>query len=167
MVDSAAASRVSLASVTPAIALGPLDGRYRGVTAPLVDYLSEAALNRDRTHVEVEWLIHLTSNSVLPGTSPLSAEQQAKLREIVSGFDGHSVNELAEIEQVTVHDVKAVEYYIGRRLAAIGIEDLTALVHFGCTSEDINNLSYALGVKGAVENVWLPESFWHLLRTQA
>jgi len=142
--------------VTPAIALGPLDGRYRSATAPLVDYLSEAALNRDRTHVEVEWLIHLTSNSVLPGTSPLSAEQQAALRDIVSGFDGNSVNELAEIEQVTVHDVKAVEYFIGRRLAAIGIEDLTPLVHFGCTSEDINNLSYALGIKGAVENVWLP-----------
>ncbi|MER2135940.1 MAG: lyase family protein, partial [Arthrobacter sp.] len=156
MADSSSAPRVSLASVTPAIALGPLDGRYRSATAPLVDYLSEAALNRDRTHVEVEWLIHLTSNSVLPGTSPLSAEQQAQLREIVSGFDGNSVNELAEIEQVTVHDVKAVEYYIGRRLAAIGIENLTALVHFGCTSEDINNLSYALGVKGAVENVWLP-----------
>jgi len=142
--------------VTPAIALGPLDGRYRSATAPLVDYLSEAALNRDRTHVEVEWLIHLTSNSVLPGTSPLSAQQQAALREIVSGFDGDSVNELAEIEQVTVHDVKAVEYFIGRRLAAIGIEDLTPLVHFGCTSEDINNLSYALGIKGAVDNVWLP-----------
>ncbi|MEB7447204.1 adenylosuccinate lyase [Arthrobacter koreensis] len=156
MADSSSTPRVSLAAVTPAIALGPLDGRYRSATAPLVDYLSEAALNRDRTHVEVEWLIHLTSNAVLPGTSPLSAEQQAQLREIVSGFDGNSVNELAEIEQVTVHDVKAVEYYIGRRLAAIGIENLTALVHFGCTSEDINNLSYALGVKGAVENVWLP-----------
>ncbi|UPO76481.1 adenylosuccinate lyase [Arthrobacter sp. Helios] len=156
MADSAPAPRVPLASVTPAIALGPLDGRYRSATAPLVDFLSEAALNRDRTHVEVEWLIHLTSNSVLPGTSPLSAEQQAALRDIVSGFDGNSVNELAEIEQVTVHDVKAVEYFIGRRLAAIGIEDLTPLVHFGCTSEDINNLSYALGIKGAVENVWLP-----------
>ncbi|MET4060848.1 adenylosuccinate lyase [Arthrobacter sp. UYP6] len=151
-----AAPRVPLASVTPAIALGPLDGRYRGATAPLVDYLSEAALNRDRTHVEVEWLIHLTSHSVLPGTAPLSTQQQTQLREIVSGFDGNSVAELAEIEQVTVHDVKAVEYYIGRRLPAIGIENLTTLVHFGCTSEDINNLSYALGIKGAVENVWHP-----------
>ena len=149
-------SRVSLASVTPAIALGPLDGRYRSATAPLVDYLSEAALNRDRTHVEVEWLIHLTSNSVLPGTAPLTAQQQQQLREIVSSFDGNSVAELAEIEKRTVHDVKAVEYYIADRLAPIGIADLKALVHFGCTSEDVNNLSYALGVKGAVEDVWLP-----------
>ncbi|NMR31359.1 adenylosuccinate lyase [Crystallibacter degradans] len=148
--------RVSLADVTPAIALGPLDGRYRSAVAPLVDYLSEAALNRDRVHVEVEWLIHLTSQSVLPGTGPLSAEQQAALRKIVTDFDGNSVRELAEIEAVTVHDVKAVEYYIGRRLEDIGIDHLKAMVHFGCTSEDINNLSYAVGIKGAVEQAWLP-----------
>ena len=64
--------------------------------------------------------------------------------------------ELAELEAVTVHDVKAVEYYIGRRLPELGLEHLTPLVHFACTSEDINNLSYALGVKDAVEQAWLP-----------
>ncbi|MFT4471512.1 adenylosuccinate lyase, partial [Arthrobacter sulfonylureivorans] len=111
---------------------------------------------RDRVHVEVEWLIHLTRQSVLPGAGPLTEDQQAALRKIVTDFDGNAVRELAEIEAVTVHDVKAVEYFIGRRLGGIGIEDLTAMVHFGCTSEDINNLSYAVGVKGAVEQVWLP-----------
>ena len=156
-------SRVTLASVSihqgdsqVPIALGPLDGRYRPAVAPLVDYLSEAALNRDRVHVEVEWLIHLTRNSVLPGAGPLTAEQEASLREIVASFDGSAVSELAEIERVTVHDVKAVEYFIGSRLEGIGISRLKPLVHFGCTSEDINNLSYALGVKGAVEEIWLP-----------
>ncbi|WP_138444724.1 adenylosuccinate lyase [Sinomonas susongensis] len=148
--------RLSLANASEQIALGPLDGRYRPAVAPLVDYLSEAALNRDRVAVEVEWFIHLTRNSVLPGTQPLSAEQEEGLRKIVTEFDADSVRELAEIEAVTVHDVKAVEYYIGRRLDALGLADLTALVHFGCTSEDINNLSYALGIKGAVEDVWLP-----------
>jgi adenylosuccinate lyase len=148
--------RLSLAAGEGQIALGPLDGRYRAAVAPLVDYLSEAALNRDRVAVEVEWLIHLTSNSVLPGSAPLTQEQQDQLRAIVTEFDAESVAELAEIEAVTVHDVKAVEYYIGRRLPAIGIESLTPMVHFACTSEDINNLSYALGVKGAVEDVWLP-----------
>lgn len=148
--------RVLLAEVSPAITLGPLDGRYHGAVAPLVDFLSEAALNRDRVHVEVEWLIHLTSNSVLPGAGPLTGEQQAALRRIVTDFDGNSVRELADIEAVTVHDVKAVEYYIGSRLADIGVGNLKPLVHFGCTSEDINNLSYAVGVKGAVEKVWLP-----------
>ncbi len=156
-------SRVTLASVSihqgdsqVPIALGPLDGRYRSAVAPLVDYLSEAALNRDRVHVEVEWLIHLTRGSVLPGAAPLTGEQEAALREIVSTFDGSAVSELAEIERVTVHDVKAVEYFIGSRLDGIGIARLKPLVHFGCTSEDINNLSYALGVKGAVEDIWLP-----------
>ena len=148
--------RVPLAEVTPAIALGPLDGRYHHAVAPLVDHLSEAALNRDRVHVEVEWLIHLTSQSVLPGAGPLTEDQQAALRKIVTDFDGNAVRELAEIEAVTVHDVKAVEYFIGRRLGGIGIEHLTSMVHFGCTSEDINNLAYAVGVKGAVEQVWLP-----------
>ncbi|HEY8753694.1 MAG TPA: adenylosuccinate lyase [Arthrobacter sp.] len=148
--------RLALAASPEPIALGPLDGRYQSAVAPLVDYLSEAALNRDRVAVEVEWLIHLTSNNVLPGAGPLTADQQEKLRAIVTEFDSSSVSELAEIEAVTVHDVKAVEYYIGRRLPGIGIEHLTAMVHFGCTSEDINNLSYALGVKGAVVDVWLP-----------
>jgi adenylosuccinate lyase len=148
--------RLSLANSPEPIALGPLDGRYRPAVAPLVDYLSEAALNRDRLAVEVEWFIHLTRNSVLPGTEPLTEAQEAGLREIVTEFDAASVKELAEIEAVTVHDVKAVEYYIGRRLEGLGLGHLTALVHFGCTSEDINNLSYALGIKGGVQDVWLP-----------
>ncbi|PYI68210.1 adenylosuccinate lyase [Arthrobacter livingstonensis] len=148
--------RLSLAASPDRIALGPLDGRYAAAVAPLVDYLSEAALNRDRVGVEVEWFIHLTSNNVLPGAEPLTAEQQAGLRSIVTEFDADSITELAEIERVTFHDVKAVEYFIGNRLAALGLERLKPLVHFGCTSEDINNLSYAVGIKGAVEDVWLP-----------
>ena len=147
-------ARTSLANEP--LALGALDGRYRSAVAPLVDYLSEAALNRDRVHVEVEWLIHLAENSVLPGTSPFTDQQQAALRKIVTDFDADSVKELAEIEAVTVHDVKAVEYYIANRLDAIGIGQLKPMVHFGCTSEDINNLSYALGVQGGVTQVWLP-----------
>ena len=152
--DRIADGRTRLANTD--IALGPLDGRYRAAAAPLVDYLSEAALNRDRIHVEVEWFIHLCERSVLPGLSPLSAEQKDGLRTIVLDFDAASATELAEIEAVTVHDVKAVEYYIGRRLNALGLAELTPLVHFACTSEDINNLSYALGVKDATEQVWLP-----------
>ncbi|MFW0120638.1 adenylosuccinate lyase [Rothia sp. CCM 9419] len=141
-----------------AIALGPLDGRYKAVTEPLVDYLSEAALNRDRIHVEIEWFIYLCKKSVLPGLSPLTEEQELALRSIVTEFSPEDINELAEIEATTVHDVKAVEYFIGRRLAAIGLEHLTPLVHFGCTSEDINNLSYALGIKDAVHHVWIPQA---------
>jgi adenylosuccinate lyase len=148
--------RASLAAAVPPPALGPLDGRYQPAVAPLVDHLSEAALNRNRVHVEVEWFLHLAEHSVLPGLAPLDEEQTAALRRIVTDFDSRSVAELAELEAVTVHDVKAVEYYLGRRLQALGLERLVPLVHFGCTSEDINNLAWALGIKDATTDVWLP-----------
>ena len=153
-----------LADVSPAIALGPLDGRYRSVSAPLVDFLSEAALNRARVHVEVEWLIHLAQNKVLPGAPTLSDDDVAHLRSIPATFGADEIAEMAEIEAETRHDVKAVEYFLKRRLNtaadALGREtSLTSMheiVHIFCTSEDINNLSYALVIKGAIEQVWLP-----------
>ena len=76
---------------TGELALGPLDGRYASVTAPLTNYLSEAALNRDRIHVEVEWFIYLCEHEVLPGLSPLSEEQKKGLRAIVTDFNADSV----------------------------------------------------------------------------
>ncbi|GAA1998388.1 adenylosuccinate lyase [Brevibacterium samyangense] len=151
-------TRVTLAQLDPALALGPLDGRYRKDAAPLVDYLSEAALNRDRIHVEVEWFIHLCENEVVPGTRPLLEDEKVQLRALVTEFDLETVEQLATFEAVTVHDVKAVEYVIKDSLQQIGADDLSELVHFCCTSEDINNLSYAVGIKGAVENVWLPRA---------
>ncbi|WP_108492659.1 adenylosuccinate lyase [Promicromonospora sp. AC04] len=162
-------TRVALAEVSPAIALGPLDGRYRKAVAPLVDHLSEAALNRERIHVEVEWLITLCNGApgieapVVPGAPTLSPQEIDYLRAIPATFGADEIAELAEIERETVHDVKAVEYFIKRRIAAapeaLGTTSLPAaseLVHFACTSEDINNLSYALMVRGAVRDVWLP-----------
>ncbi|MEP7161517.1 MAG: adenylosuccinate lyase [Dermatophilaceae bacterium] len=148
----------SLADATPPIALGALDGRYRAVVAPFVDHLSEAALNRERVHIEVEWLIHLTSAGVIPGVRALTAPEQASLRAVVDDFGSQDVAELAEIERETVHDVKAVEYYLKRRLAHIAPDDpgLAELIHFCCTSEDVNNLSYALMISGAIRQVWLP-----------
>ncbi|WP_376786845.1 MULTISPECIES: adenylosuccinate lyase [Arsenicicoccus] len=151
----------SLADVTPPIALGALDGRYRKAVAPLVDHLSEAALNRTRVHVEIEWLIHLTQHQVVPGVRQLTDAEVAQLRAIVGDFGAEDITELGEIERETVHDVKAVEYYLQRRVDRIAPEDaaqLKQLIHFCCTSEDINNLSYALMVKGAVQDVWLPKA---------
>jgi adenylosuccinate lyase len=152
----------SLADATPPIALGALDGRYRAAVAPLVDHLSEAALNRERVHVEVEWLVFQTTHGVVPGVRKLTDDEVAALRGVVTGFGPEQVAELAEIERVTVHDVKAVEYFLKRRLTEIAPDPadkgLAELIHFGCTSEDINNLSYALMVKGAVEQVWLPKA---------
>ena len=152
----------SLADVTPPIALGALDGRYRGAVAPLVDHLSEPALNRQRIHVEIEWLIHLTDRSVVPGVRSLTDSEKAALRQVVADFGPDEIAELAETERVTQHDVKAVEYFLKKRLSQIapGDEDkgLAELIHFCCTSEDINNLSYALMVQGAIEHVWLPRA---------
>ncbi len=145
------------------IALGALDGRYRPVVAPLVDYLSEAGLNRARIFVEVEWLIHLLDHQILPGAPSLTDADRAYLRQIVTDFDAAAVEELAQIEAETRHDVKAVEYYLKRRLDAAGdhlpgtaLTQVHEVVHIFCTSEDINNLSYALVIKGAIEDVWLP-----------
>ncbi|MDQ1537889.1 MAG: adenylosuccinate lyase [Actinomycetota bacterium] len=155
---------VSLAETSPPIALGALDGRYRTAVAPLVDHLSEAALNRERVRVEVEWLIHLTTDQVVPNVRALTSDEQSRLLAVVEAFGPSDIAELAELERETVHDVKAVEYYLKRRLSALDVDDATGLaaiselVHFGCTSEDINNLSYALMIKGAVEQVWLPRA---------
>ncbi len=135
--------------------LSPLDGRYRVVTAPLVDYLSEAGLNRARVEVEVEWLIALTDRRMF-GTHPLSDEDKDRLRILYLDFGQREIDWLAEREAVTRHDVKAVEYLVRDRLAAIGLEHIAELTHFACTSEDVNSVSYALTVKRAVTEVWLP-----------
>ena len=152
----------SLADLEPPIALGALDGRYRGVVAPLVDHLSEPALNRARVHVEVEWLIHLTDRQVVPGVRRLTEGEKAGLRAVVTSFGAAEIDEMAATERVTQHDVKAVEYFLKARLLEVAPapEDagLAELIHFCCTSEDINNLSYAVLVKGAVHDVWLPRA---------
>jgi adenylosuccinate lyase len=138
------------------VPLGPLDGRYRGAVAPLTEHLSEAALNRERVRVEVEWLIHLSATGAVPAARPLSDAEVNRLRAIPAGFGADDVRELAEIERVTLHDVKAVEYYLKERVEGTSLADVEELIHLFCTSEDINNLAYALMVRGAVRQVWLP-----------
>src|SRR5690625_557498 len=146
----------SFADISPQIALTPLDGRYRAQTAPLVDHLSEAALNRSRLVVETEWMIHLLDAEVIPGLRTLTEQERTLLRAIPEDFGAEGIAEHGEIERETVHDVKAIEDYIKRRLAGTSLEELAEVVHIYCTSEDINNLSDALMVKGAIEQVWLP-----------
>nr|WP_211287222.1 adenylosuccinate lyase [Georgenia soli] len=156
--------RVDLATLTPPVALGALDARYRRTVAPLTNHLSEAALNRARLHVEVEWLIHLTDHGVLPGAPRLTDADKDYLRDVVATFGAEEIAELGEIERETLHDVKAVEYFLKRRLdaapATLGEDTVLPrvheIVHIFCTSEDVNNLSYAITVRDAVEQVWLP-----------
>ncbi|MGO1412188.1 MAG: adenylosuccinate lyase, partial [Microbacterium sp.] len=142
-------------SAFPTQPLSPLDGRYQAAVSPLGEFLSEAGLNRARVEVEVEWIITLTSRSLF-GTQPLDEATQAKLRELYTAFDQESIDWLATKEAVTRHDVKAVEYLVRDRLSRLGLDAIAELTHFGCTSEDINSLAYALTVKRAVTEVWLP-----------
>ena len=135
--------------------LSPLDGRYREATEALGEYFSEAALNRARVRVEIEWLIALCAEGVA-GTTALPAKTVAALRAVVEDFGPGDIEKIAAFESVTRHDVKAVEYYVRDVLVAHGLESLSELVHFGCTSEDINNVSYALVTRDAVAQVWLP-----------
>ena len=135
--------------------LSPLDGRYREATEALGEYFSEAALNRARVRVEIEWLITLCSEGVA-GTTALPAKTAAALRAVVDDFGPDDIHKIAAYEAVTKHDVKAVEYYVRDVLAAHGLDSVSELVHFGCTSEDINNVSYALVTRDAVAQVWLP-----------
>lgn len=143
-------------SPLPPQVLSPLDGRYRAFVSELGEYLSEAGLNRARVRVEVEWLIALTDRSLF-GSAPLTAEQKAALRQLVIGFGQPEIDELATLEATTRHDVKAVEYLVRRRLEALGLDHIAELTHFAATSEDINNLSYAMTVSEAVREVWLPK----------
>lgn len=154
---------MDFASISPAIPLGPLDGRYRSAVAPLVNHLSEAALNRARLEVEVEWLIHLTTTGALPGAPELSDAEIAYLRNIVTSFGAAEIAEMGDIEAETRHDVKAVEYFLKRRLESAPeviegtvLPQVSEIVHIFCTSEDINNLSYALTIAAAVREEWLP-----------
>lgn len=144
------------ASSLPPQPLSPLDGRYRAAVSGLGDFLSEAGLNRARVEVEVEWIIALTDRSLF-GSSPLTDADKEALRGLYRDFGQAEIDWLAEKEAVTRHDVKAVEYLVRDRLASLGLDGVAELAHFACTSEDINSASYALTVKRAVEQVWLPK----------
>jgi len=138
--------------------LSPLDGRYFAAVQEIGQHLSEAGLNRARLVVEIEWLIHLANNDVLDTNTEIDSVLQGKLRDIVNDFAAEDITELASIEAKTKHDVKAIEYFLRDRLTKLERTDLLELVHFGCTSEDINNLSYALTIRDAVTKVWLPKA---------
>jgi adenylosuccinate lyase len=142
-------------SPLPPQPISPLDGRYRAAVQGLGEHLSEAGLNRARVHVEVEWLVTLTDRRMF-GSQPLEAEQARALRAFASDFGQREIDELAALEATTRHDVKAVEYLVRAKLTELGLNGIAELTHFACTSEDINNLAYALTIRAAVHEVWLP-----------
>ena len=137
-------------------ALSPLDGRYAAKTEALRDWLSEAAFMRHRVTVEIHWLIAL-SRAGLAEIPPFAADAEAFLLGLAERFSVHDAARIKEIERVTNHDVKAVEYWLKESVKGRpDLERAAEFIHFACTSEDINNTSHALMLKGARERVLLP-----------
>jgi adenylosuccinate lyase len=131
-------------SVSPLDALSPVDGRYRAATQPLRALLSEAGLIRERVRIEAHWLLHLSARVPALAGAGLSPATRDRAAELARDPPAQAAAAVKAIEERTNHDVKAVEYYVRDELAAAGASPETLeLVHFGCTSEDINNLSYA------------------------
>ena len=138
-------------------AISPVDGRYRGKTAPLADYFSEYALIRYRVRVEIEYFITLCELP-LPQLASFDHALFDRLRDIYRSFNEESAQHVKDIEKVTNHDVKAVEYFIKGEFDKIGgLEAYKEFIHFGLTSQDINNTSVPLSIKEALEEVYYPQ----------
>lgn len=134
-------------------AISPVDGRYRSQLAPLAPYFSEFGLIRYRVLVEVEYFLFLAQKKVF--TLPAEAKP-AKLRKIYTEFTEEDAQQIKATERVTNHDVKAVEYFLKEKLKALGAGDVVEWVHFGLTSQDINNTAIPLSWKDAIEQEYLP-----------
>ena len=138
-------------------AVSPIDGRYRSKTESLADYFSEYALIRYRVRVEIEYFITLCELP-LPQLESFNSALFEQLRDIYRNFDEASAARVKEIESITNHDVKAVEYFIKEEFDKIGgLDDYKEFIHFGLTSQDINNTSVPLSVKEALEEVLYPQ----------
>lgn len=139
-------------------ALSPLDGRYAEKTDALRAFFSEEALIRTRVLVEIRYFQALAADPQIADLPALSSKQQKGLENIIAQFDAKEAAKVRAIEKKTNHDVKAVEYYLKNKVSAIpGLKKHTEFVHFGLTSEDVNNLSYGLMVHGALKSVVIPD----------
>ena len=140
-------------------ALSPLDGRYASKVDALRPVFSEYGLMHRRVAVEIAWLVALSDESAIKELPPFSATARAKLQKIADDFSVADAQRIKDIEATTNHDVKAVEYFIKERIGDdAALKQAKEFVHFACTSEDINNLSYALMLRDARGHVLLPEA---------
>ena len=138
----------------PLTAISPVDGRYRSKCEALDRYFSEYALIRYRVRVEVEYFILLSRT--VPQLKEISGKVDESLRDIYRNFSLDDARHVKEIESVTNHDVKAVEYFLKEHFDAMGLEAYKEFIHFGLTSQDINNTSVPMSVKEALEDVYMP-----------
>ncbi|HBL80178.1 MAG: adenylosuccinate lyase [Aequorivita sp.] len=136
-------------------AISPIDGRYASKTSSLIPYFSEEALIRYRVQVEIEYFIALVELD-LPQLADFDKTQFSKLRELYLEFTVQDAGKIKETEKVTNHDVKAVEYFIKEKFDALNLQKYKEFIHFGLTSQDINNTAIPLSLKDAVNNVYVP-----------
>ena len=144
--------------VFESMTLCPIDGRYAGIKDALAPYFSEYALVKYRVFVEIQWLKFLIENIDNDILKRFDQSKMNQIEAIANDFDEAAFAKIKEIEATTRHDVKAVEYYIGNTLKEMGYDYLISFVHIGCTSEDINNTSYACMIKHGLKDIWLKKA---------
>jgi len=142
-------------TLTPLSAISPIDGRYRNTTAALASYFSEYALIKYRVFVEIEYFVALCEHP-LPQLQNFDANATEKLRGIYRNFNEADAQSIKEIEKVTNHDVKAVEYFIKKQFDNLGLEAFKEFIHFGLTSQDINNTAIPYSFKMALNESYYP-----------
>ncbi len=139
-------------------AISPIDGRYASKTASLIPFFSEEALIRYRVQVEIEYFIALTELP-LPQLVDFDKNQFSALRNLYLEFSVQDALHIKDIEKVTNHDVKAVEYFIKEKFDVLGLQQYKEFIHFGLTSQDINNTAIPLSLKDAINEVYVPQLF--------
>jgi adenylosuccinate lyase len=145
-------------NLTQLNAISPIDGRYRNKIAKLANYFSEEALIKYRVRVEIEYFIALCELP-LPQLSSFDTSLYSELRKVYENFTTEDAIKIKDIEKVTNHDVKAVEYFIKEKFDTIGIAEFKEFIHFGLTSQDINNTAIPLSIKEAMNDVFVPGYF--------
>ncbi|MDG1429546.1 MAG: adenylosuccinate lyase [Crocinitomicaceae bacterium] len=153
---------------SPLTTISPIDGRYHSKTSELQPYFSEFGLIRYRVIVEVEYFIAMVESGV-KALADFPREKYSDLRDISTNFSEKDAQWIKDIEKVTNHDVKAVEYFVKDRMTKLGLEKYLEFVHFGLTSQDINNTSVPLSMRDAVQNEYLPllDQVIEMLRRQS
>ncbi len=139
-------------------AISPIDGRYRGKTEVLGNYFSEEALIKYRVHVEIEYFIALCEIP-LPQLSGFDTSKFSALQKIYQNFSSEDALAIKEIEKTTNHDVKAVEYFIKTKFDELSLSEFKEFIHFGLTSQDINNTAVPFSIKAAMNDVYVPVYF--------
>jgi adenylosuccinate lyase len=152
-------------NLTKLNAISPIDGRYRGKISKLADFFSEEALIKYRVRVEIEYFISLCEIP-LPQLEKFNHHLFDDLRKIYINFTTEDAQKIKEIEGITNHDVKAVEYFIKQKFDVLGLQNFKEFIHFGLTSQDVNNTAIPLSIKEAMNEVYLPNYFQVLEKLQ-